>query len=84
MERTGLLLLTGGLLHMLGLRGVLLIAAAFLLSGVLSYFLLFRVRNAAAGNVERQVGGLRGWFSRRETAEDSDEDITPSTGYRVD
>lgn len=75
LERTGLLLLAGGVLYVLGLRGVLLLVAAFLLSGVASFFLLYRVRDAAAGNVERRVGGISGWFRGRVTAEDSDEDL---------
>lgn len=64
---------------MLGLRGLPLLVGALMLSGVLSYFLLFRVRNAAAGNVERRVSGISGWFRGREAAEDSDDDLTPSS-----
>lgn len=50
-ERTAVLLITGALLYLLGLRGLLLIVTAFVISGFASVFLLAKVREAAAGNL---------------------------------
>ncbi len=67
------LLVVGGLLYVIGLRGWLLAFAAVLFSGIVSLFLLMKQRNDAAANLERS---LEHWKHRREHEdEDADEAI---------
>ena len=68
------------LLDLAGARGLLLIALALLISGLLSYVLLSRQRDAMAGSLgSRLAGRLRGPSFRERlnegaAAEDSDEE----------
>ena len=59
LHRLLLLLAVGVLLYAVGLRGWLLLLLAFLVSGVLSYFVLMRSRNEAAANLEHAVATRR-------------------------
>ena len=75
-----MLLSVGGLAYAFGMRGFLLLLTAFLGSGVLSYFILDRVRNSAG----QQLGGFFHRVNDRidaaTRAEDQDEEETdPST-----
>ncbi len=65
--RVSMLVSVGVILYAAGLRGLLLVVLAFLVSGLVSYFVLMRQRDAAAANLERQV---RGWGTRRRRAEE--------------
>ncbi|HEX6887010.1 MAG TPA: DUF4229 domain-containing protein [Candidatus Nanopelagicales bacterium] len=63
--RIALLLVTGGALYLVGMRGWGLAFAAVLISAVLSFFVLLRPRQEAARNIEvalehRQVKGRAG------------------------
>ena len=77
-----LLLAFGGLAYAVGMRGFLLLLVAFLGSGIMSYFVLSRVR----GRAGEQVGGFFGRINSRidaaTRAEDDDEpaqvDVTES------
>ncbi len=77
-----LLLAFGGLAYAVGMRGFLLLLVAFLGSGIMSYFVLSRVR----GRAGEQVGGFFGRINSRidaaTRAEDDDDpaqvDVTTS------
>ena len=77
------------LLDLAGARGLLLISLALLGSGLLSYVLLSRQRDAMAGSLgNRLTGRLRGGNSfrdrlnegaRAEDAEDADDEPAPAS-----
>lgn len=73
MLRLLLLLAFGGLAYAAGMRGFLLLLVAFLGSGIMSYFVLSRVR----GKAGQQVGGFFGKINSRidaaTRAEDGDD-----------
>src|ERR1700759_5226960 len=69
------------LLDLAGARGLLLIALALLISGLLSYVLLSRQRDAMAGSLfsrlsgrTRQGGSFRSRLAEGARAEDTDDD----------
>ena len=73
-------------LDLAGARGLLLIALALLISGLLSYVLLSRQRDAMAGSLgHRLAGRLRGGSSFRDRlnegarAEDTDDGPAPAS-----
>jgi hypothetical protein len=59
LARLGMLVVVGALAYLAGLRGPLLAVGALLVSGVLSYFLLFRQREALARVLVDSVGSRR-------------------------
>jgi hypothetical protein len=74
------------LLDLAGARGLLLIALALLISGLLSYVLLSRQRDAMAGSLgNRLAGRLRSGNSFRDRlnegaqAEDTDDEPAPAS-----
>ena len=77
------------LLDLAGARGLLLIALALLISGLLSYVLLSRQRDAMAGSLGSRLSGrLRGGNSfrdrlnegaRAEDGEDADDEPAPAS-----
>jgi Protein of unknown function (DUF4229) len=81
--RLGLLAVCLGLGALAGLRGLLLVAAALVVSGILSWFLLARQRIALGAAVEQAVARGRAKVTERTAAEDAyvdrmltDRDIT--------
>ena len=48
------------LLYLAGFRGLLLLGVALLVSGILSYVLLSRQRDAMSGAISARLGGARG------------------------
>lgn len=74
-----MLITVGGLAYALGMRGILLLIVAFLGSGIISYFVLDRIRN----NAGRQLGGFFHRINDRidtaTRAEDDDEDDATPT-----
>lgn len=66
-----LLVAVGGLGYLAGLRGLPLIAAALLASGVLSYFLLYKQRSALAALLVEAVDAGRSRFAERTAREDA-------------
>ena len=69
--RVGLFVLCAALGWLAGLSGPLLLIAALLVSGVLSWFVLRRQRIAMGGAVERRVSGLRSRLDARAASEDA-------------
>jgi hypothetical protein len=65
------------LLDLAGARGLLLIALALLISGLLSYVLLSRQRDSMAGSLTgrltRRTGGFRDRLNQGAAAEDTDD-----------
>lgn len=51
-----MLVVAAGLLYVVGARGILLIALAFLISALASYVLLSKQREAIAGTLNRKLG----------------------------
>ena len=74
-----MLVTVGGLAYALGMRGILLLIVAFLGSGIISYFVLDRIRN----NAGRQLGGFFHRINDRidtaTRAEDDEEDDATRT-----
>jgi hypothetical protein len=69
--RAGLLLICLVLGWVAGLSGPMLLIAALIVSGLLSWFLLQRQRLAVGGVVERRVGRVREHIDERAAAEDA-------------
>jgi hypothetical protein len=70
-QRHSPLIACADIAHFLGLRGIWLVAAAFLASGVLSWFLLTRQRIAMGAAIERTVEKGRAKAAERTAAEDA-------------
>jgi Protein of unknown function (DUF4229) len=68
------LVVVGGLLYLVGLRGVWLILFAFLVSGVLSAFVLSRPREGAAYGITSVVRRANARIDASARAEDVDDD----------
>ena len=64
-----------GLFHALGMRGILLLVSGFLVSAVLSYFLLSAPRAAMA----QKMSGFFGRLNNRIDAATQGEDVEPGT-----
>lgn len=69
--RLGLLLLFGGIMWLAGLRGLLLVLFALVLSGIASWFLLGRQRVVVGQALTRQINQRRAKFAQRTAAEDA-------------
>jgi hypothetical protein len=69
--RAALLAACLGLGYVAGLRGLLLIVAALLVSGVLSWFLLTRQRVSMGAAIEQSVARGRARMAARTAAEDA-------------
>ncbi len=61
-----------GLLYLVGARGLLLLGLALLVSGVASYILLSRQRDAMAGALSRRLGSFRDRLDAGAKLEDKD------------
>lgn len=61
-----------GLMYLAGARSLLLFGLAFLVSGVVSYFLLAPQRTAMAGELSARVRGMRQRLDAGTRAEDTD------------
>ncbi|GAA3764465.1 hypothetical protein HDA32_005037 [Spinactinospora alkalitolerans] len=57
---------TFGVLYLLGARGFLALALAFLVSGLVSYVLLSKQRDAMSATVAEGIAGMRGMGERLE------------------
>lgn len=62
------------LLYFAGARGLLLLGLALLASGIASYVLLSRQRDAMSGSVVSRLGSLRARIDEGARAEDDDGD----------
>jgi Protein of unknown function (DUF4229) len=70
--RFSLFIAVFGLLWVAGVRGILLLALAILISGVLSYFLLNNQRAAMSGAISRRLTDFRERLDAGTRAEDDD------------
>ena len=80
--RLAVLAVVGGILWLVGLRGVYLILLAFLVSGVISAVALSRRREGAAYGITRVVSSANARLdasSRAEDIDDSDDFDAPTT-----
>lgn len=69
--RLAMFCVVGGILYVVGVRGWLLAVLAVLVSGIVSFFVLMRQRDAAAANLEHTV---HDWSERHHRAAEADED----------
>jgi Mn2+/Fe2+ NRAMP family transporter len=63
-----------GLLYLVGARGLLLLGLALLVSGIASYVLLSRQRDAMSGAIAARLQGLRGLRSRFDAGTRAEDD----------
>ena len=61
-----------GLLYVVGARGLLLIGLAVLISGLLSFVVLSRYRDAMAGSISSRLSNFRQRLDEGTRSEDSD------------
>ena len=79
LARLGLVVVAAGLLWLVGLRGALLIVLAFVVSGVVSFFLLGRQRGAFAEMVDARARRMRERMAAAQAAEDAADDAARRT-----
>ena len=63
-----------GLLYLVGARGLLLLGLALLVSGIASYVLLSRQRDAMSGAIATRLQGLRGLGHRLDAGTRAEDD----------
>jgi Mn2+/Fe2+ NRAMP family transporter len=63
-----------GLLYLAGARGLLLLGLALLISGIASYVLLSRQRDAMSGAIAARLQGLRGLGRRLDAGNRAEDD----------
>jgi Mn2+/Fe2+ NRAMP family transporter len=63
-----------GLLYLVGARGLLLLGLALLVSGIASYVLLSRQRDAMSGAIASRLSGLRGLGRRLDAGTRAEDD----------
>jgi Protein of unknown function (DUF4229) len=73
-SRIGIFVACLGLLYLVGMHGILLIAVGFVVSGLLSFVLLNRQRDAMSAFVTERAARMRQRFNERLTAEDVDDE----------
>lgn len=75
LARFALLAVVAGVLYLLGARGLLLLGAAILISGLISFVLLSRLRDAMSAALDERVRRVRGRLAEAQAREDvPDED----------
>ena len=72
--RLGILAAVGGVLYLVGVRGVWLILFGFLVSGVISAVVLSRRREGAAYGITRAVRSVNSRIDASSRAEDANDD----------
>jgi hypothetical protein len=63
---------TLGLLYLVGARGLLLVALALVISGIVSFVVLSRQRDAMSGVIASRIGGFRERLDEGARVEDDD------------
>ena len=81
-SRIGIFVACLGLLYLVGMHGILLIAVGFVVSGLLSFVLLNRQRDAMSAFVTERAARMRQRFNERLTAEDVDDEAVDDDGAR--
>ncbi len=69
---------TAGVLYLAGARGFLLLALAVLISGIISFVLLSRQRDAMSASVAARAARLRQSLAEGAAREDDDEPAEPA------
>jgi len=72
--RLAMLIAVGGVLYLVGMRGLLLATVAFLGSGVLSFILLDRQRDALGASVGNVISGINTRIDANTRSEDFDDE----------
>jgi hypothetical protein len=72
LSRLALFAATAGVLFLVGARGLLLLALAILVSGIVSFVLLSRQRDAVSSSVTERAGRIRDNLADGAAREDSD------------
>jgi hypothetical protein len=72
LSRLALFAATVGVLFLVGARGFLLLALAILISGVVSFVLLSRQRDAVSSSVTERAGRIRDNLAEGAAREDND------------
>lgn len=72
LARVALLLVTAGLLYLLGARSWFLVVLALVISGLVSYLVLGSLRDAMSARLDRRIGAAR---ARREAAARAEDDL---------
>ena len=72
--RLAMLMAVGGVLYLVGMRGLLLATVAFLGSGVLSFILLDRQRDALGASVGNVISGINARIDANTRSEDFDDE----------
>jgi Protein of unknown function (DUF4229) len=72
LARILLFVATLGILYLVGARGLLLIAAALVISGIISFVVLSRQRDAMSGVIASRIGGFRHRLDEGTRAEDDE------------
>ena len=67
-----LLVVVLGLLYLIGARGLLLVGLALVISGVISFVVLSRQRDAMSGAITSRIGVFRQRLDEGTRAEDED------------
>lgn len=78
--RLALLVTVGGLLYLVGMRGWALLFVAVLASGVLSFFVFLRQREAAARSLEARLHAARHHGPADDHSDAQHPDGEPATG----
>jgi hypothetical protein len=73
---------TAGVLFLVGARGFLLLALAILISGIISFVLLSRQRDAVSANVTQRAARMRENLAAGAAREDGDDAASSSTEAR--
>ncbi len=82
MLRVAMLVAVGGVLYLVGVRGVWLILFAFLVSGVVSAFVLRTPREGAVLGFTSAYRGINARIDASTRAEDHDDDLDDLDGPR--
>jgi hypothetical protein len=72
LSRLALFAVTAGVLFLVGARGFLLLALAILISGVISFVLLSRQRDAVSSSVTERANRIRQNLAEGAAREDTD------------
>jgi hypothetical protein len=62
-----------GLMYLAGARGLLLVGLALLISGIISFVVLSRLRDAMSGSITSRISGFRERLDEGSRAEDDDD-----------
>jgi hypothetical protein len=69
-----------GLMYLSGARGLLLVGLALLISGIISFVVLSRLRDAMSGAITSRIGSFRERLDEGSRAEDDDDRAAVSAG----